>query len=95
MLDSVGLTMPFGLNTSQIQVLFPNILNQFNPNLGMYIEAGVGGGIPQIRIRDGRVAATMSLLMAFWVDTTSTDYPAQGFKDCVSQGNCQKYVQVN
>ena len=33
--------------------------------------------------------------MSFWVDTTSTDYPTQGFKDCVSQGNCQKYVQVN
>lgn len=100
--EDIGITLsklppsvPFALNTSQMAILVPEILTEFGPNLGMYLNLTDSNSVNNIVIRDGRIVGIVGFLIDMWVDVLSTDYPQQGFANCIEQGNCKQAVGMN
>jgi len=85
-------TIPISLNTSAINVLFPNVTRDYGKGKGMYLEVSKGGDYPLAFIRDGRVVAKLAMLLDFYVDQDGTNYPAEGLKNCTT---CEKAVSLN
>jgi len=76
-------------------VLIPSLLTEFGPNLGMYLNLTDANEVNNIAIRDGRLVGVLGFLIDMWVDIESTDYPQQGFENCILQGNCKQAVGMD
>jgi len=85
-------TVPISLNTTNIGIILPNVTRDYGEDKGMYLQIQKGGDFPLAFIRDGRIVAKLALLMDFYVDTDSSNYPGEGLKNCTT---CVKAVSLN
>jgi len=55
--------------------LFPDIVDKYGPNKGIYIAISEVSKLPHLFTRDGRFVAVLQTIATFVVDKNSTFYP--------------------
>lgn len=83
---------PLHLNTSYISLLLPGMTVKYGENKGIYLDVSAGSTFSKIVFRSGRLVGEVSLILDFYVDKDSTNYPSQGLAKCT---NCEKALSLN
>jgi len=63
------------LTTSGLRILFPDIVDKYGSNKGIYIAISEVSKLPHLFTRDGRFVAVLQTIATFVVDKNSTFYP--------------------
>ena len=81
------------LNTTNFLMLLPGMTIKYGQGKGIYVTARTSSKFSKIVFRGGRLVAQLSVLLGFYVDKDSTNYPNKdGLKACTT---CEKALELN
>ena len=85
-------TSPIRLNTTSIMLIVPGMTTKYGTNKGIYLGISAASPYSKIVFRSGRLVGEVSLVLDFYVDKDSSNYPTEGFANCAS---CEKALSLN